>query len=252
MSAPLQPLGPSGPPQSVDAFVERMGLWEPPAGDDPERVRLIVGMIGSTDGHATVHGRAGGLSNSVDRLLLRTMRAPVDAMLVGAGTLIGEGYANLMDPPHRAARVARGLPPAPLLATISRRLDPKLEQIPLFAEAGQRILVLTESDAPVTGRGADVEVERFAPGTLTARACLERLKARGAGTVLSEGGPTLLHELLRERLVDQLVLTLSPLVVAGDGLSVVNGAVFDPPLELRLQDVTRADDLLVLRYVPTT
>lgn len=250
MSAPLQPLGAAGPPESVDAFVRRMGLWDPPAAGDGGGVRLIVGMIGSTDGHATVEGRAGGLSDAVDRQLLRTMRAPVDAMLVGAGTLIGEGYVNLMDAQHRAARIERGMPPAPLLATISRRLDPRLAQVPLFAEAGQRILVLTESDAAVAGRGADVEVERFAPGTLTARACLQRLKARGADTVLSEGGPTLLHELLRERLVDELVLTLSPKVVAGDGLSVVNGAVFDPPLELRLQDVSRAGDLLVLRYVP--
>ncbi len=246
----LQPLRAQGDALTIDAFVERLALWDG-AAHSGERPRVLAGMVGSADGRATVEGRAGGLSNPVDRALLRALRAPVDAMLVGAGTLIAEGYADLVDAPHRELRVARGLPATPLMATISRGLAPALARVPLFGEAGQRIVVFTESEDELPGCGADVVLERFAPGQLTARGCLQRLRASGGvRTVLSEGGPTLLHELVRERLLDELILTIASLLVAGDGRSVVHGPVFEPPVALRLDDVARAEDYLFLRYVP--
>ncbi|HEY5144658.1 MAG TPA: dihydrofolate reductase family protein [Solirubrobacteraceae bacterium] len=245
----LQPLQAGDEALTLEAFVERLGLWEGAAHSD-ERPRVLAGMVGSADGRATVEGRAGGLSNAVDRGLLRALRAPVDAMLVGAGTLIAEGYANLVDAGQRELRVARGLPATPLLATISRGLTPALAQIPLFGETGQRIVVFTESHEQFPSCDADVVLERFHPGELTARGCLRRLRASGVRTVLSEGGPTLLHELVRERLLDELILTIAALLVAGDGRSVLHGPVFDPPVALRLDDIARAEDYLFLRYVP--
>ncbi len=246
----LQPLGADGDALTIDAFVDRLGLRDgaPPSG---ERPRVLAGMVGSADGRATVDGRAGGLSNPVDRALLRALRAQVDAMLVGAGTLIAEGYANLVDTAERDLRMARGLAATPLLATISRGLAPALADVPLLGEAGQRIVVFTESEDDLPGCGADVVLERFAPGELTARGCLQRLRSSGGvRTVLSEGGPTLLHELVRERLLDELILTIAALLVAGDGRSVLHGPVLDPPVALHLDDIARAGDYLFLRYRP--
>jgi riboflavin biosynthesis pyrimidine reductase len=247
--AALQPLAADAAPLAVDAFVEGLGLWEARLGAGG-RPRVVAGMVGSADGRATVEGRAGGLSNPADRALLRALRAPVDAMLVGAGTLTAERYANLLDARQREQRRARGLEATPLLATISRGLAPALAQVPLFQEPGQRLIVFTESTSDLPACTADVALERFAPGGLTARGCLERLHARGVRTVLSEGGPTLLHELARERLLDELILTVAPLLVGGDGRSVVHGPVFDPPLALRLDGLARAQDHLFLRYTP--
>ena len=245
----LQPLRAHGGALTTDAFVDRLGLWEGTP-HSAERPRVLAGMVGSADGRATVEGRAGGLSTPVDRALLRAMRAPVDAMLVGAGTLIAEGYAELVDAGQREQRIARGLPATPLMATISRGLAPALTQVPLFGEAGQRIVVFTESHEELPACGADVVLERFDPGALTARSCLQRLRASGVRTLLSEGGPTLLHELVRERLLDELILTIASLLVAGDGRSVLHGPVFEPPVALRLDDVARAEDYLFLRYLP--
>ncbi|HVP01770.1 MAG TPA: dihydrofolate reductase family protein [Solirubrobacteraceae bacterium] len=247
MSAPvLRPQGDRGDALTVDEYVARLGLWERAGA----RGRIVAGMIGSADGRATVEGRAGGLSDPVDRALLRAMRAPVDAMLVGAGTLVAEGYANLLDARHREQRAAHGMPEAPVMATISRGLSPALAEVPLFSERGQRIVVFTESEHDLPGHGADVALERFAPGDLTVAGCVERLSARGARTILSEGGPTLLHELARAGLLGELVLTIAAMLVSGDGRSVVHGPVFDPPLALSLQDVARAGDYLFLRYTP--
>jgi riboflavin biosynthesis pyrimidine reductase len=212
---------------------------------------VVVAMIGSADGRATVQGRAGGLGNPADRALLRSLREACDAMLVGSATLIAERYATLLDPEQRERRLAQGDPPEPLMATISRGLDRRLFDVPLFAEPGTRLLVCTESQDVIPAVAADVRARRFGPGMLTARACLEHLHAEhGARVVVSEGGPTLLRELLAERLVDDLVLTIAPKLVAGDGPSVVSGAVLEPPLPLALRAVLRGEDHLFLHYVP--
>ena len=252
MSAPLDRLEPAGPPTTAAAFVDGLGLWDGRGRDG--RPRVVAAMVGAADGRATVGGGAGGLGSPADRDVLRELRTACDALLVGPGTLIAERYATVLDPPQRERRRARGLPDEPLVATISRRGDPALADVPLFAEPGLRVQVYTEADpAPDLDRGAQVAVHRAAPGTLTAAVALAHLQSeRGMRTVLCEGGPTLLRELVAERLVDDLVLTLAPLLVAGDERSVLHGALLDPPARLELRAVLRAEDHLFLHYVPAT
>ena len=162
MSLALQPLGPAGAPQSAAELVTRMGLWDDPG--HAERPRVVVAMIGSADGHATVEGRAGGLGSPADRSVLRELRCAADALLVGSATLIKEGYATLLDPPQQDVRVARGLPREPIMATISRGLDPRLPEIALFAEAEQRVVVYTEADAEAPSRGSTATRRRSCSG----------------------------------------------------------------------------------------
>lgn len=247
----LQPLEPAVATTAA-AFAERIGFWARPAQEEgpPARPRVVAAMVGSADGRATVEGRAGGLGSAADRSMLRELRTAADALLVGPGTLIAERYATVLDPHQRERRLARARDAEPVVATISRRLPAELADVPLFAEPGARLLVLTESTDPFSGRGAQVDLERFAPGTLTSAAALEHLAGRGARVVLTEGGPTLLRALLAEGLVDDLVLTLAPALVAGDGRTVLHGPVLDPPVRLELADVLRAEHHLFLHYVP--
>ena len=245
--ADLTRLAAGGGPLTAAELVESLGLWD--AAPVSGRPRVVAAMIGSADGRATVDGRAGGLGSPADRAVLRELRAPADALLVGPGTLIAERYATLLDEPHRARREQRGRPPEPLLATISRSLDPRLAQVPLLCEPHARVVVYTEAADELPGTGPHVTVQRLASGTLTARACLEHLAAEhGARLVTTEGGPTLLRELVAERLVDDLVLTLAPFLVAGEGRSVLHGPVLDPPARMSLRSVLRGEDHLFLHY----
>jgi riboflavin biosynthesis pyrimidine reductase len=213
---------------------------------------VVVAMIGAADGRATVDGRAGGLGSAADRGVLRGLRAVADALLVGSRTLVVERYATLLDPGHRDERRARGAEPTPVLATISRRADPALFAVPVFGEPDQRIVVCTESVEQPPQAAAQVEFERFPAGELSAAACLGRLRKAGAELVVSEGGPTLLRELLAAGLVDDLVLTIAPALVAGGGKAVVEGAAFDPPLALELRSAHCGDDHLFLHYAPAS
>jgi riboflavin biosynthesis pyrimidine reductase len=234
-----------GPARSAREIVEGLGLLEERAAG--ERPRVVAAMIASVDGRAAVQGRSVALGHPADRALLRELRTGADAILVGSATIAAERYANLLDADQRARRAARGLPEHPLVVTISRPLRLPLAA-PIFDEAGTPILVFTESQEAPPAVGALLEVSRFAPGTLTVAGVLAELGARGVRGVLCEGGPSLLRELAAQDGVDDLLLTVSPLLVAGDAPAVVEGPALADPARLSLREVHRADDHLFLHY----
>ena len=81
----------------------------------------------------------------------------------------------------------------------------------LFAAADQPVLVYTRADAPAPPEvAAPLEVVRL--DDPTPAAALADLRARGVRALLCEGGPTLNRALLGAGLVDELFLTLSPLL----------------------------------------
>jgi len=245
--AGLRPLTDTSTGWSARKVVRALGLRETPA-DAARRPRVVASMIASADGRAAVAGRSVGLGHPADRALLRELRTAVDAILVGTGTLAAERYANLLDGDQRAHRTAAGLEPEPVVATVSRRLDLSTD-IPLLAEPTARLQVYTEAEGEVPSQGAWVAAHRFEPGTLTMPAILEHLGAeRGARAVLCEGGPTLLRELVAADCVDDLLLTIAPLLAAGDAPTTLRGAPLDPPVGLALRDLHRADDHLFLHY----
>jgi riboflavin biosynthesis pyrimidine reductase len=245
--AALRPLADTSTGWSARKVVRALAVREPSRAN-PARPRVIAAMIASADGRIAVQGRSVGLGQPADRALLRELRSAVDAILVGAATLRAERYANLLDPDQRANRIASGLEPEPVVATVSRRLDMPTD-IPLLAEPTARVQVYTESEGEVPTQGAWVSAHRFEPGGLTMPAILEHLRSeRGAQAILCEGGPTLLRELVAAHCIDDLLLTVAPLLVAGDAPTALSGAELEPPAPLTLRDIHRAGDHLFLHY----
>ena len=247
MTATPSELGPIAGERPARAIVDRLGLSD---GARDGRPTVAAAMIASADGRAAVSGSSAPLGHPADTALLRELRTAVDAILVGTGTLRAERYANLLDDDQRARRVARGLDPEPIVATIARSGDVPVD-VPLFAERAARIQVYTEADATVDAPGADVAVHRFPPGGADPGAALRHLAAeRGVRSVLCEGGPTLLRALVDVDCVDHFLLTLAPLLAAGPAPALLEGVALDPPARLRLRDVHRADEHLFTHYVP--
>lgn len=214
------------------------------------RERVVADMVATADGRAAVEGRSVALGHPEDRALLRELRAAADAILVGTGTLAAERYASLLDDDARARRVAEGRPPHPLVVTTSRRLRLPVEEAPVFAERGVPILAFAEQAAATAAPpvvAADLEVVRL-PAPLSLAAVLAALRARGVKGVLCEGGPSLLRRLVAEDLLDDLCLTVAPLLAAGGAPSILEGDVLPRAPHLTLRDVHRADDHLFLHY----
>jgi riboflavin biosynthesis pyrimidine reductase len=241
-------LAPAAGERTARAIVDGLGLSSG-AGVDG-RPRVASAMIASADGRAAVGGTSAGLGHPADTALLRELRTAVDAILVGTGTLRAEGYAHLLGDDQRERRVARGLDAEPIVATISRRGDVPSE-VPLFAEPDARIQVYTEAEAPpISDAAARVAVTRMAPGGATPPAVLAHLaRERGVRSVLCEGGPRLLRGLVAAGCIDDMLLTLEPLLAAGGAPGLLEGAPLDPPGRLRLADVHRAGEHLFMHYV---
>ncbi|HEV7494576.1 RibD family protein [Baekduia sp.] len=215
------------------------------------RPRVVADMVATVDGRAAVQGRSVALGHPADRALLRELRTAADAILVGSGTLAAERYANLLDDEQRARRVADGRPPHPLVVTLSRELTlPLALDVPLFDEPGVPIVVFTYAGEDVAAPvlGAELEVVRLPAEVPLLASALVALGARGVRSVLCEGGPTLLARLVLEGGLDDLLLTVSPLLAAGDAPTILDGAPFAEPARLALRDVHRADDHVFLHY----
>lgn len=217
-----------------------------------ERPWLRVNFVSSLDGAVAVHGSSRGLSGPDDRWMLSLIRDLSDVVLVGAGTAVAEGYRGLRHTEARSKRRARlGLSPVPPLALVSGRcsIDP---DSPLLTDTLRAPIVLTCEAAPEPRRraladaGADVVVT--GTGEVDLQAALDALDARGLRRVACEGGPTLFGELLRADLVDELCLTVSPLLAGGAAGRIAAGPAADQPRRLHLSSVLHAEDTLLLRY----
>jgi riboflavin biosynthesis pyrimidine reductase len=210
-----------------------------------DRPFVYLNMVASVDGRATIEGRAHQLGSDTDTLLLTELRTLADAVLIGGGTLRAEGYARLVANVDRVARrTAAGRPPTPTAVLISRGLDLPWDA-GLFGAADQPVLIYTDADHAPPKTAAPVEVVRGADPA----AALRDLRARGVRALLCEGGPTLNRALLAAGVVDELFLTLSPLLAGNkDAPRIVEGEDLPAPARLHLEWVLHHDDELYLRY----
>jgi riboflavin biosynthesis pyrimidine reductase len=212
-----------------------------------DRPFVYVNMIASVDGRATIEGHTRALGSATDTLLLTELRTLADAVLIGSGTLRAEGYGKLVGNPERVARRGvAGRPATPTAVLLSRSLDLPWDA-GLFAASDQPVLVYTESDAEPPATPAPLELVRLPD--CTPAAALRDLRARGVRALLCEGGPTLNGALLAAGVVDELFLTLAPLLAGNvEAPRIVEGEDLPEPLGLALEWILHHDDELYLRY----
>ena len=214
----------------------------------PDRPWVMANFVSTIDGATVVDGGSTAINDEDDMKMFGAMRAVADFILVGAETLRAENYGpTTLDARRRQARLDAGLEETPHLVVVTRSLDLDPEDR-VFSDPDHRVTVLTDESAPD---------DRFA--NLSEVADVVRLKSTGADdiihylrlarVVLCEGGATLLGQMVAARLVDEMALTVAPMMVAGVSNRVAHGAEAQPPVEMRLVDVLYGDRSLFLRYV---
>ncbi|WBB81733.1 pyrimidine reductase family protein [Micromonospora sp. WMMD882] len=214
-----------------------------------DRPRLRVNFVTSLDGAVTLDDYSAGLSGEPDKRVFGLLRMLCDALVVGAGTLRHEGYRAIrLDPARRAWRREHGLAEYPTLVVVSDslRLDPAQAA---FADAPVRPVVLTRDDAAApTGLTDVADVVRTGPDRVDLAAGLAGLRRRGLTQLLCEGGPRLFGALTAADLVDEVCLTVAPLL-AGPGPGRITTGAPSPPRGLPLRHVlATADGVLMLRH----
>jgi riboflavin biosynthesis pyrimidine reductase len=251
-----------GDPATVREIVTGLGLRERSADASTaaagQRPYVLLNMVATLDGRATLAGRSGPLSDDADRALFHGLRSVVDAVMAGAGTVRAERYGPIVrDLDTRRVRREQGLREQPLACVVSAGLGFPPD-LPLLCDPDSEVAFLTPSQASLPATAARVEYirARREDGALDLPAALGELHDRlHVRTLLCEGGPHLNAELLCAGLVDELFLSLSPLLAGEDPaderrppLRIIAGSDFDPPLALELLSVLEHDSHLFLRY----
>lgn len=204
-------------------------------------------FIASADGAVTVDGLSAGLQGPGDKEIFDHLREQCDALVVASGTVKAEKYDGLRLPADAVARrVAAGLPEHPVMVVVSGSLDLDLDQL-VFADAPVRPIVVTHAGADASRVAEVADVIAVGDGAVDLRAALAALRDRGLGQLLCEGGPHLFGTLIAEDLVDELCLTLSPLL-AGGGPGRIAAGPEAAVRRMTLRHVLRRDDMLFLRY----
>lgn len=218
----------------------------------PRAGGLRVNFVSSIDGAVTVDGLSAGLSSEADKRVFRLLRMVCDGLLVGAGTFRTETYRALtLDPARRAWRAERGLSAYPRLIVVSASLDLDPQHRAL-AQAPIRPLIVTSAGVDAATHPLAAVADIIPMGTPTAPLDLQEtvttLGAMGLRNLLCEGGPRLFGALTAADLVDELCLTVSPLL-AGPGAGRITEGEPARPVPMRLAHLLQADDATLLRYL---
>ena len=209
-------------------------------------------MVAGLDGTAAIGGKVGALSTDVDQDIFRRMRQIADVVLVGAETVRKEGYGLVrLSDEAMAAREALGKPPTPPVALVSGSLNLNW-QLKLFREAPEHaktMIVTSESADPDALAEAQQHAEIIFAGTnrVEPDAALQAFAQRGYQVVLCEGGPSLLGEFVAADRLDELLLSIAP-VMGGDNLPVGVTPEGAGIARFALQHVMHEDHTLFLRY----
>ncbi|MFF3848734.1 dihydrofolate reductase family protein [Streptomyces sp. NPDC002328] len=192
------------------------------------------------------------LSSPADFDRVDEVRASVDAILVGAGTIRADNPRLLVNSPdRRAARTAAGRPEYPLKVTVSGsgELDPAAN---FWHTGGEKVVYTTDEGAGrARSLGLAADVVPLGPG-LDWRRLLEHLHdVRGVRRLMVEGGGTVHTQLLQAGLADELQLVLAPLFVGDADAPRLFGPGGYQGGRLRLVETRRIEDVVLTRYEPT-
>jgi riboflavin-specific deaminase-like protein len=216
-----------------------------------DRPYVVLNMVATVDGRAAVSGRTAPISSAPDRELFHALRTTVDAVMVGAGTVRAERYGRIVRRPElRAERAGRGLAEDPLAVVVSGSLNLPAD-LPLLADEHSTVVVVTASEDELNGGAARMDYLRPPAGEALSMAdALRRLRTEhGVRSVLCEGGPALNASLLSAGLVDELFLSVAPVLAGGTGaLNIVEDLPLDEPVPLRLVWLLEAEGELFARY----
>src|SRR5215204_269124 len=215
-----------------------------PEGRGWVRSNFVMSLDGSVQGP---DGRSGSINTDSDHHVFALQRALADAVLVGANTVRAEGYRAVdLEPWQLQVREQEGLAPYPMLVIISASadLDPGIASP--AENVGGAVMIITTAGKPAEDleplRAAGMSVLEAEGTTLDLAQIVDQLAGTGFQRLLCEGGPRLHNDLLAVDALDELCLTLAPVVVGGQGLRSTAGPALPVPSSFRLHHALYADD----------
>lgn len=237
--------GDATPPLASLTDDELASLYRHPCGAEAgtgDGLWWRVNMVTTLDGAGIdVNGHSAGFGSTADQRVFHLLRRLCDVVVVGAGTARVEGY---------------GLVQASPLVVVSRRGELPAGVADAFHDSGRAgdVLLVTCEEGDPSARAVSRELlggenVLVCPGrSVDPRWLRAALAARGLLRVLSEGGPSFLGDSLTAGIVDEVCLTISPLVAGGHRGRIVAGADLGAGLRPRLSSIVESEGVLLTRW----
>jgi riboflavin biosynthesis pyrimidine reductase len=209
------------------------------------RPYVIVNMVSTADGQGRIGKDTAELGDEADAALFATLRERVDCVMAGPTTIGVESYnAPARQSEVQARRSDAGLSPRPIFATLTRSGELPLDA-PLFADADLKVVVFSEASIDVSGVAAQVTVVQ----TASPAEMLHSLRRDfGVRSLLLEGGPHVNTAFFADELIDELFLSIAPVLTGNaDPFPIIAGAL-PGPQKLHLIGALSGNEHLFLRY----
>lgn len=209
------------------------------------RPYVIVSAAISIDGKLATHTGRSNLSSKKDLIRVHKLRKSADAILVGKNTIS-------VDDPLLTVRYVKGKNPIRIILDSKANLSIKSRVIET-AKKIPTILVVAENSPRKVKRfvAKGVEVIQCGKNKIDVKKLLEILGKKGIKRIIVEGGGTTNWYFFKEKLVDELVITITPYVLGGrTAISLVEGDGFgEIPNSFRLQKIEKLQNEIVLHYI---
>ncbi|MGV8871134.1 MAG: pyrimidine reductase family protein [Rhodococcus sp. (in: high G+C Gram-positive bacteria)] len=220
---------------------------------DLDRPWIRTNFVASLDGSVTADGASAGLGTPADARLFGILRELCDAVLVGAGTARAENYGGVsLSAEAVTRRVEKGSAPVPtiVVVTASGSIDADSR---LVTDTEVKPVVVTSSAADGSKlaalRAAGATVIEVSGESVSTTDIVRTLNDLGFRRILCEGGPGLFGQLVRDGAADDLCLTVSPKLVAGEAGRIAHSAdASDMPMQ-RAHVLGDEDGTLLTRWV---
>jgi len=215
---------------------------------EKSRPHVILSAAMSIDGKIATRTHHSKLSSTEDLARVHRLRKNVDAILIGKKTVF-------TDNPILTVRYVKGKNPIRII------LDPQAHislttRIVKTAKKICTMIIVTQKASKkniekLEEKGANVII--CGQNRIDLKKLLQILRKRGIYKILLEGGGTTNWFFLKERLVDEIIITITPFVLGGqDAISLVEGLGFDKISKSRLfklKKINRIKNEVILHYV---
>lgn len=208
------------------------------------RPYVIVSAAISIDGKLATRTGRSNLSSKKDLIRVHKLRKTADAILVGRNTIS-------IDDPLLTVRYVKGKNPVRIILDSKGSLSPK-SRVVETAKKIPTILVVSENAPRKVERfiAKGVGVIRCGKNKIDLKKLLEILRKKGIKRIIVEGGGTTNWYFFKEKLVDEITLTVTPYVIGGNtAISLVEGDGFEEiPDSFKLKKIEKIRNEIVLHY----
>jgi 2,5-diamino-6-(ribosylamino)-4(3H)-pyrimidinone 5'-phosphate reductase len=212
------------------------------------RSYVILSAAMSIDGKIATRTHQSKLSSTKDLVRVHKLRRTVDAILIGKNTVF-------TDNPKLTVRYVKGKNPIRIILD-SRASIPLTSRIVRTARKIRTIIVVSKKAPKKSIERLEekrVNVIRCGQNRIDLKELLGILRKRGINKILLEGGGITNWYFLKERLVDEIIITITPFVLGGkNAVSLVEGFGFDKVSKshlFRLKEINKIENEVVLHYI---